>query len=428
MNERKEFQWVLAIFIYVLATIFLIYEMALQVSPSIMTNQLMTAFHIDAKVLGIMASFYFYSYTVMQVPVGLLYDRYGPRLLISGATLICAAGALFFGLTTHVYLAALGRFFMGIGSAFAFVGVLVVATRWFPPYYFAFLVGIAQMLAAFGALGGELPLAALVNEFGWRMVMVLSGIFGVVIALFCAMIIRNKPSEDILVEEHPHHLVKDLKEIFHSSQTWWIALYAFSNWGPIAVFAALWGVPYLMIKYHISNTRAALACAMIWIGLGLMSPLLGWLSDRLGRRRLLLTCCSILGLIGSIVAIYVPGVPFWLICIFLFVMGLASAGQILTFALVKDNNRHSVIATAIGVNNMAVVIGGAVLQPFVGYILHFFWNGQTHERIPVYSLESFHIGLLVVPLCFFIGMIVSLFFIRETYCRSRYDDYSDYVH
>ena len=133
-------------------------------------------------------------------------------------------------------------------------------------------------------------------------------------------------------------------------------------------------------------------------------------------------------MIGSLVAIYVPEVPFWMACIFLFIMGVATAGQILTFALVKDNNRHSVIATAIGLNNMAVVIGGALFQPFVGYILDLFGSGQTLGKVPIYSVANYHIGLVVVPLCFLVGIIVSLFFIRETHCRSRYDDYSDYVH
>lgn len=429
MSEQQDFRKVLGFFIYCLATLFLIYEMALQVSPSVMTHQLMAAYKIDARGLGILASFYFYSYTLMQIPVGVLYDRYGPRLLISLAAFVCAAGSLFFGLTRDLYLAGLGRFFMGIGSSFAFVGVLVVATRWFPPYVFAFLVGVAQFLAAIGALGGELPLAVLVNEYGWRTVMVLSGIFGLVIALVCAMIIRDYPSSHLYPPPQPHHYVwKELKEIFHSGQTWWTALYAFSSWGPIAVFAALWGVPYIMLKYNISNTKAAFAVAMIWIGLAAMSPFLGWFSDKLGRRCILLTTTSFIGLIGSIVAIYIPGIPFWLSCIFLFFIGMAAAGQILTFALVKDNNRHSRIATAIGLNNMAVVIGGALFQPFVGYILDIFWNGQTERGIPIYSIENYHIGLIVVPICFAIGAIVSLFFIRETYCRSHYDDYSDYVH
>lgn len=418
MSKKKEFKPFLAIFIYLLATIFLIYEMALQVSPSIMTKQLMIAFGIDAKRLGIMASFYFYSYTLMQIPVGILYDYYGPRLLISLSLLICASGALFFGMTNSLYLAALGRFCMGIGSAFAFIGVLVVAIHWFPSHYFAFLVGVAQLLAAFGALGGELPLAALVNQFGWRTIMTLSGIIGILIALLCAFIIRDHPTSRT-IKKPKHHIWKDLKKILHSSQTLWIALYAFSSWGPITVFAALWGVPYLMLKYQISNIYAAFACGMIWVGLGLMSPLFGWLSDRLGRRCILLTISSCLGLIGSIFAIYVPGIPFWLVSIFLFMMGLASAGQILTFALVKDTNKRSVIATAIGFNNMAVVIGGALFQPLVGYILDLLWTGQSKGGIPIYSIQNYQIGLIIVPFCFLIAMVISLFFIRETYCQSQ---------
>ena len=428
MKKKHEFRWNLGIFIYALATLFLVYEMALQVSPSIMTHQLMSAFKMDAKHLGVMASFYFYSYTLMQIPVGLLYDKYGPRALLSIAALICALGAFFFGMTTNIYFASGGRFLMGIGSAFAFVGVLVVATRWFPPYYFTFLVGIAQLLAAFGALAGELPLSVLVNQFGWRIMMGFGGIAGLVIAAFCGMVIRDRPTYEMHDVKPRHHLLRDLKEIFHSAQTWWIALYAFSGWGPVAVFAALWGIPFLMRKYDISNTKAAFACAMVWIGLGLMSPLLGWLSDRIGKRCILLRICSCLGLIGAIFAIYVPGVPFWLTCIALFLIGLAASGQILTFALIKDNNRHSVIATAIGLNNMAVVIGGALFQPFVGYILDLYWNGEMWGHIPLYSVSNYHIGLVVVPLCFLIGIIVSSFLIRETYCRSRYDDYTDYVH
>lgn len=427
MNEKNEFHWVLGVFIYALATLFLIYEMALQVSPSIMTHQLMYGFKINAKQLGLMASVYFYSYTLMQVPVGLLYDRFGPRLLISLAAAVCGIGSFAFGMTTDVYMAGLGRFFMGIGSSFAFVGVLVVATRWFAPRHFALLVGIAQLLAAMGALAGELPFAPLMNHYGWRTVMVLAGIFGVIIALFCGMIIRDQPSISYYVEHRRHHLMSDLKAIFHSGQTWWVALYAFSGWGPIAVFAALWGVPFLMVKYQVSNTEAAAAIAMIWVGLGVSSPIMGWLSDKLGRRRSLLRLCSAIGLIASLAAIY-PRTPLWLTWIFLFFLGVAASGQILSFALVKDNNRHSVIATAIGFNNMAVVIGGAVLQPFVGYVLDLLWSGEWHNDIPVYSVENYHMGLIIVPTCFLIGLITSIFFIRETYCRSHYDDYSDYVH
>jgi len=412
---------VLGIFIYCLVALFLLFEMALQVSPSVMTSHLMHQFNIGAATLGIMSSFYFYSYTLMQIPVGLLYDRYSARVLITLAAFICSVGAFFFAFTKHVAWAAFGRFLMGGGSAFAFVGVLIVAARWFPPRHFAFLVGIAQFLAAIGALSGELPLAWLLQHVNWRVSIVLLGMIGLFLTTFCFMIVRDNPYNMRHVPKR-HDLKKELKEIVRSSQTWWIALYAFCGWGPIAVFAALWGVPYLKVRFDITTAHAALAMACVWIGVGGMSPILGWFSDRLGRRCLLLKVCSLIGLISSGILLYFPGISFGLIFPLLLGIGIASSGQILSFAFVKDNNRPTTTGTAVGLNNMAVVAGGALFQPLVGGVLHFLWNGNMDSSgIPLYSVENYHVGLFVVPLCFLVGLIVSLFFIKETYCHPKYD-------
>ncbi|MCB1085277.1 MAG: MFS transporter [Chlamydiia bacterium] len=418
-------QKILGIFIYSLAALFLLYEMGLQVSPSVMTRQLMLSFNIGAGALGLMSSFYFYSYTVMQIPVGLLFDRFNARGLISSAVFVCSIGTFFFAFTGGVWWAAFGRLLMGFGSAFAFVGVLVVAARWFPPTYFAFLVGVAQFLAAIGALMGEFPLAALLDAFSWRIVMLILGCIGVILSLICFMIVRDNPFENRHLPKR-HHLLAELKEIIASKQTWWIALYAFCGWGPVAVFAALWGVPYLRLRFQVPNLYAAMAMAFVWVGLGLTSPFLGWLSDRIGQRRILLTICSLIGLIASVTLFYAPGVSYALSFPLLFCIGIAAGGQILTFALVRDNNRHIVTGTAIGLNNMAVVAGGALFQPLVGFLLHAFWKGgRDAYGVPIYSIGDYHLGLLVVPLCFFIGLLVSLLFIKETYCKPRFEQVID---
>ncbi|NGX51590.1 MAG: putative sulfoacetate transporter SauU [Chlamydiae bacterium] len=412
------------IFIYILAALFLLFEMALQVSPSIMTRPLMHDFGIDAMVLGIICSFYFYSYTLMQIPVGILFDRFSTRTLITSAVFICSVGALFFGTTQDLYYAALGRFLMGIGSAFAFVGVLVVAARWFPGRYFALLVGVAQLLAAVGALLGELPLAALLNSFSWREVMMILGTIGVGLTLLSFTVVRDHPSKEQHIP-HRHHLFRELRVILKFGQTWWVALYAFCSWGPVAVFAALWGLPYLRVRYEIPVTEAALAMAMVWIGIGITSPILGYLSDKLGRRCILLSFCSLVGLISSSALLLLP-IPLPLAFLLLFGIGVGGSGQILTFALTKDNNRSTTIGTAVGLNNMAVVAGGALFQPLVGFILQLLWvGGRAGNGIPLYTTATYNIALLVVPLCFFVGLLVSLFCIKETHCRPRFDAYSD---
>lgn len=416
MNRDKI---ILGIFIYILAALFLLYEMALQVSPSIMTRDLMYDFHVGAATLGIMASCYFYSYTLMQIPVGLLFDRFNARGLITGAVFVCSIGAFLFAFTHHVATAAFSRFLMGFGSAFAFVGTLVMAARWFPPKYFAFLVGGAQFLAAMGALGGEFPLAEMLVHWRWRIVMILLGVIGIFLTILCFMIIRDNPYQERHIPKR-HDLMRELKEIVMTGQTWAIALYAFCGWGPVAVFAILWGVPYLRIRFQVPNTYAALAMALLWVGIGLTSPFIGWLSDKLGKRKILLTICPLVGLICSLILFYVPTINFESSFILLFGMGVAASGQILSFALVKENNRPTVVGTAIGLNNMAVVAGGALFQPFVGFILQTFWDGAKDGwGVPVYSVSNYHAGLVVVPICFLVGLLTSFFLIKETYCRPK---------
>lgn len=420
-------QQLFAVIIFVLAALFLFFEMALQVSPSIMTSQLMAEFNINASVLGVMASCYFYSYTAMQIPSGLLYDRFGTRSLVSLATAVCSIGALFFGFSHSVILLAIGRFLLGIGSAFAFVGVLAIAARWFAPSLFALFVGITQFLAAIGAMSGALPLAYAVDHFGWRSVMINLGYIGLALAVLCALIIRNRPPQQSASKETHHRLgfIKSFKEVICQGQTWSLGVYSFSNWAPALIFPALWGVPYLMTKYGITNTKSAFAMSMLWIGVALVSPFLGWISDKLQRRTILLTLCTALGLIASLILLFMPNLSYSGACFLLFCLGGASSGNILCFAVAKDNNRSSVTSTAMGFNNMAVVLGGAVFQPIVGWILAQTWQGGISNGVPIYTINSYTLALTTVPVCYFIGLITSMFFIKETFCKPKFDPYSD---
>lgn len=417
---RKKTSLALAIVMYLLTALFLFYEMAIQVSPSIMTRQLMHDFSVNSAGLGVMAAFYFYSYTIMQIPAGLLYDHYGPRTLLTIASCVCALGALFFGLTETVFWAALGRFLMGIGSAFAFIGVLVVAARWFEGYYFALLVGCAQLLAALGAISGEVPLAFSVEHMGWRHTMFLLVIIGFVLAVLCFLVLRDRPCHECnVIMPKETSFWRHIGQVINNKQTWSFALYAFVGWGPMSVFASLWGVPFLMVRYGVDSFYAALPVTMMWLGIGFTAPFVGWLSNRIGLRKPILWIGSIIGLVSSMILLYLYDVPYWGSFILLFFMGVACAAHILTFALVRDINKPNVVATAVGFNNMAVVIGGAVLQPLVGGILTSLWDGSVLKSgVPIHSLSDYHWALLIVPILYVIGIFTALFMIKETHCKN----------
>lgn len=412
--------------ICILAAMFYMYEFVLQVSTSVMTNELMRDLGLNAASVGMVSAAYFFAYTPMQLPAGLLYDRFGPRVLITVAILICACGALFFGLTTNAFMASSGRFFMGIGSAFSFIGALLLVSRWFPPKYFALIAGLVQFMSSVGAITGQGPLAIAISHWGWRHSIMALSIIGVLLAILVWLIVRNSPN-DIIKEAKAASTTKiselqRLQRVCGSKQTWLIAFYSFLIWAPITVFTELWGVPFLASAYNISSPAASAACAMTWLAVGIGSAFIGWWSDYVGRRCMPLSLCAAVGVFSILIIAFIPHIPMPLLYILLFMFGFAAAGQSLAFGLVTDNNHPSVTGTAIGLNNMAVVAGGVLLQPLASFLVHLHWNGTMLGNAPVYNAADYRASFFLLPLCYVVALIVSKKYLRETHCKRQYEN------
>lgn len=420
-----------ACIICTLATFFYLYEFILQVSPAVMTNELMRDLHLNAAGLGTLAACYYYSYTPMQLPAGLLFDRFGPRRLITFAVLVCAVGALLFGSTHNVCTASLGRFFMGIGSAFSFIGALLLISRWFPAHYFALLAGLVQLMSSVGAIAGQVTLESAIKNWGWRSTTVNLFFLGALLALLIWTIVRDGPET---VAQHQKfqpaktNELQRLKQVCSNQQTWIIALYTFTLWAPITAFAALWGIPFLVENYGITTEAASKASAMIWLGIGIGSPLLGWFSDKIKSRAVPLSLSALLGFISLSIVIYGPQLHTLWLYITLFIFGLGSSGQSLSFGVVQDINHPDVAGTAIGFNNMATVAGGALFQPLIGVLLFHYWNGIMQNGSPHYGAADYQKVLIMLPLCYVVALITSRFFIRETHCKKKYFNESPTSH
>ena len=382
----------------------------------------MRDFGIKSTGLGFLAACYFYAYMPMQLPAGILYDRFGPRILLTMMTAICALGALLFSTNTHLYVVALGRGMMGFGSAFAFIGTLVLVSRWFRASFFPVITGIVQALSSVGAIIGSVPLAAAVTQYGWRNTIAVLSAIGFILAILIWLIVRDSPDGKVMVKRHKKYNDKwyRLRQVCSNKQVWAIGIYAFAMWGPIVVFAVLWGAPYLREVYHISIIKASSFVTFVWIGIAVGSPVLGLFSQMLGRRRLLLTSMAILGLVVSLLVVFVPEeITYGPMYLLMFLLGFSASGSILTFTLIKEINTPATVGTAIGLNNMFVVGGGALLQPLVGVLLALRWNGQIVNDIPVYSLHAYQMSMGIIPLCYIVALLLSSFAIRESHCQQR---------
>lgn len=403
--------------VFLLSATFYLYEFVLQVAPGVMAESMMKTFKVSAAGFGIVSAFYFYAYAPMQLPAGVLFDRYGPRKLMTYALILCALGSFFFASTDSLFTASLGRFLIGIGSAFSFIGVLVLISRWFPPQQFALLAGIAQLMSSVGAMFGEMPLAALIESVGWRNASFILAAVGFLLAALIWFIIRDYPHQP--TQTPPKRAFMDewkrLLSVWRQSYTWYTGAYACTIWTPIAVFAALWGVPYLQQKFAISVIAASGLCSMIWLGIGVGSPLLGWVSDRIASRRIALGLSSVFGLGATILLLYVPNVSLGSMYFILFMLGMGAGGQTVSFAVIKDNNPPELVGTASGFNNLSVLIGGAVFQPLVGVFLHHSEGWYKVNGVHVYTVASYNKALLVMPSCFLLSLLITLFFLKESH-------------
>ena len=232
---------------YLLGMLFFLYAFVQRVAPSVMTGELMRDLAVGATSLGVLSSAYFYSYALLQLPIGLLTDRFGPRRLMSAAALGCAVASLGFAYSETLWSATFYRALIGIGVAFAFVGTLAILVEWFPSGRFAFYAGFLQSMGMFGALAGQAPLRWFIENYGWRMVFVSFAVIAAILSLALYRIVPRSPVNTENVKQtqstYKASLSRSLLEVIRNPQSWVCALFGFGMAAQMLAFAGLWAIP-----------------------------------------------------------------------------------------------------------------------------------------------------------------------------------------
>ncbi|MBN2232400.1 MAG: MFS transporter [Deltaproteobacteria bacterium] len=397
-----------------------------RVAPAVMTTELMRAFDIDAAGLGNLSAFYFYSYVAMQTPTGIIADRWGPRRLLAAGALVAGVGSLIFGLASNMVWAGLGRLLIGGSVAVAFVGMLKLAAHWFAPRQFALASGLALCSGIVGAVFAGVPLRLMVAGIGWRPVMLVSAAVTLVVAVGIWWLVRDDPAERGYASHahvpagtaHNIGIIAGIRQVFRYRNTWLLCLIPGGIVGSVLTFSGLWGVPFLAAHYGFSQTRAAAYCSALLVAWAVGGPVLGGLSDRIGRRKPLYVAGCLAVALSWVVIIYVPALPPAVLAALLLIAGFASGSMIIGFAYIKESVPQSLAGTVSGICNMGVMSGPMILQPAVGWILDLTWKGQTIAGEKFYALASYRLGFSLMLAWAVLGCVLILF-TRETGCRQR---------
>lgn len=408
---------------YLLGMLFFLYAFVQRVAPSVMTFELMRDLAVGATSLGVLSSAYFYTYAALQLPIGLLTDRFGPRRLMSGAALVCALASVGFAFSETLWAATLYRALIGAGVAFAFVGTLAILVEWFPKGRFAFYAGFLQSMGMFGALVGQTPLRWFIESHGWRAVFVTLAVFaaGLSVALY-----RIVPRRPVAVQGAKQQQVADkpsfsrsLLEVVRNPQSWVCALFGFGMAAPMLAFAGLWAIPWLINTRGWSDSQAAAMVAWLFIGWALSAPPAGWLSDKIGRRKPVMLIGAVLALTGMTLILHVDGWVKWQLALLFFMTGCGGSTMIVLFGSVRELNRTSNNAAAMGFCNMFVVGSGGVMQFLIGWLLD---KSAASEAVlaaqQVYGASDFGFAFNALLVTCVLALLAALL-IRETHCQQQ---------
>ena len=394
-----------------------------RVAPAVMTDRLMNDFAIGAAALGNLSAFYFYSYVAMQVPTGIMADRWGPRRLLTAGAGVAAVGTALFAFSPTLFWANAGRLLIGASVAVAFVSMLKLATRWFAPQQFAMVSGMALFCGVVGGVFAGVPLRMLVETFGWRPVMGVSAGIAAVLCLAIWLRVRDDPQERgyashaAAVHGGVHHgsIWHGLAEVFSYRNTWILLLTPIGVSGAVLTFAGLWGVPYLKQVHGLETKIAAVVTSTLLIAWALGGPILGALSERIGRRKPLYVGSTLVVLIGWATIIFLPlSIPVLIAA--LIVTGFASGSLVIGFAFAKESVPARLMGTASGVCNMGPLLGGMLLQPGVGWLLDRYWLGAMAGGARTYDAAAYQAGFALMFGCVVLSLCL-IVFARETGCK-----------
>lgn len=416
-------------FICLLAAIFYCYDFYLRVMPSVMIEPLEKQYQIGAGVIGLISAFYYYAYTPLQIPAGIIVDKYSTRLVLTASLALCTLGTFIFAIFTNVPAAYAGRILMGFGSAFAFVGALKLGALWLPKKYFALFIGLTASLGTLGAIFADVVLSRLVSHLGWRGATYITATIGAILTVMMLIFVRDKPK---WVKKPPRSYTswkviwKRVGALFANWQFWMNSIVGCFLFVPISVFASLWGVAFLTQSFQLSETESSTVVSLIFIGMLIGSPLIGWISDLIKKRRLPIFIGTFMAFWVSLILIYVNQLSSWVVLLLLFLLGFFSSPQVLVFAIAREISppRSTGISTA--TTNFIVTSGGAIFQPLIGYLLQAQWLGtMTPAGTPFYTIEDYRLSLLILPGVLLLAFLMT-FFIPKTHCQMLYEKVEHY--
>jgi MFS family permease len=406
-KQDSKYRWV--VFSAVLFTYFLIVTQ--RTAPGLISDQLMKEFQVSASTIGLLTSIQFLAYAGLQVPVGVLSDRYGPNFFLIIGALLNGLGTVIYSIAPNELALLFARLLVGIGDATIWVNLVLILSQWFKVNEFIGLLGLAGMSGSLGFLMATVPFSAWISLSGWRQPFLIVGVLLSICSLLLYVVLVKKPKQmnfiSVKKEKKREKTTVLLRQIFSSRQAWATFLCHFGLVGTYVGFIGSWAVPYGMHVYDMTRSQASQLIMYGLIGAFIGAPLTSWISSRLNRiKRPYIIVHTVVFLSWAVFLLFNGKPPFLLLIILFLMIGFGNGSCSLTFAAVRQHFPMKKVGVASGFANTGGFISAVLLPIIFGKILDHF-----HSEA---SSVGYLYGLMIPVVFSGLGLIGSFLLMEQS--------------
>lgn len=418
-KQNSKYRWV--VFATVLTTYLIIVSQ--RTAPGLITDQLMQDFSVTASTIGLLTSIQFLAYASLQIPVGILSDRFGPNVFLIVGTLLNGLGTLMYSIAPNESVLFLARLLVGIGDATIWVNVVLILSIWFKVNEFVRLLGFAGMTGSLGFLLATVPFSAWISLTGWRVPFFTVGIILCLLTVLLYFvlvrwprnIVKSLPEPDEPIEKLELKREKALvilRRVFSTRQAWATFLCHFGAVGTYIGFIGSWAVPYGMHMYDMTRSDASQLIMIGLIGALIGAPLTSWVSSQLGLIKLPYITVHIIILGSWLAFLLLSGKPpYSMLVVLFFLIGYGSGASALTFVIVRKSFEIREVGVVSGFANTGGFLSAVLLPTIFGKVL-------DHFQLVDISV-GYHYGFIIPVLFSIIGLGGGLLLMEDRISKTQ---------
>jgi len=391
--------------LWFIATIFFAYQFILRLSVGILREDIIQKFAIDTAAFGSLAGYYYLGYAGMQIPIGIMLDKFNFRIVTAFAILLTILGTLTFVFSENWNDVLLGRFLIGAGSAAGFLTVAKVIKLFFNEKHHAAMIGFSFTFGLTGAVFGGTPMKLIFNNYGYHNGFISLALGGFLIGVI-VLLVSDKKVERSMDNITNHPTVRDIIKLLFNPVILITGISGGLMVGPLEGFADVWAMPFFQHVHHLKETDAIFVASTVFLGMCVGGPVLAWLANLTKSNILVIILTGLFTLLVFAIIFYQHNLSFTFLTCLMFYLGILCCYQVLVFAFISKIAPASCASMAIAIVNCLNMSFGHFFHIFISKTIQHNWNGLTNaEGVPVYDLNTYIESLSIIPIACLLGIL-----------------------